>query len=173
MHLEKATACVPPGLPELLRELGAGESGFGGTSFGRGDATLEDFLQSCRDGEDPAKIAPEFVPQTIFWIIDDRGQAVGMIRMRHHLNQRLLQCGGHVGYYVRRAQRGKGYAKSALRLAVEELKKLGVTRVLVTVSPMNEASMHVALANGGILDGQGKSPDSAEIVNRYWIESSI
>lgn len=44
MHLQKASADVPPGLAELLRELGDGETGFGGTSFGRGTETLDEFL---------------------------------------------------------------------------------------------------------------------------------
>lgn len=172
MYLEKASDNVPPGLPELLRELGDGETGFGGTSFGRGTATLEEFLQSCRDGEDAAKITPELVPQTIFWIIDDSGQAVGMVRMRPQLNERLLQCGGHVGYYVRHCERGKGYAKTALHLVVDHLQNIGVTRVLITVDPANQASIRVALANGGILDGQGHDPHSGHVANRYWIESS-
>jgi predicted acetyltransferase len=170
MNLVKASAAVLPGLSQLLTELGEGESGFGGASFGHGSASLDQFLRSCQEGEDPAKIGPEFVPQTIFWMIDDRGQAVGMVRVRHYLNDSLLQHGGHIGYYVCRAQRGKGYAKLALRMAVDFLNKRNVTRILVTVDPDNVASMHVALAAGGILDGQGRCPGSEEIVNRYWIE---
>jgi len=49
---------------------------------------------------------------------------------------------------------------------------MGVTRVLVTVNPENAASIRVIVANGGASDGQGRDPDSGEVVNRYWIESS-
>jgi predicted acetyltransferase len=170
MHLEKASEHPPADLAQFLRELGHGEAGFGGTSFGNGKSDLPAFLQSCIQGEDPAQTPPEFVPQTIFWMIDAQ-QVVGMVRMRHRLNQRLLQNGGHVGYYVRPAERGKGYATLALKLAVDQLKKMGVTRVLVTVSPTNIPSTRTVLANGGIQDGQGRNPDTEEIVNRYWIES--
>jgi predicted acetyltransferase len=170
MQLQKASAAVLPGLEELLRELGDGESGFGGTSFGRGSASLPEFLRSCGLGEDAATVPAGFVPQTIFWMTDDDGQAVGMVRMRHYLNDHLLQHGGHIGYYVRRRERGKGYATAALRLAVGQLQALGITRVLVTVDPANAASIRTVLANGGVLDGQGTDANSGEVVNRYWIE---
>ena len=169
--LEKASDHVPAGLREMLLELGAGETGFGGTSFGRGEATLEQFLIACREGEDPAKVSPGFVPQTIFWMMDDGGQAVGMVRVRHYLNDKLLQSGGNVGYYVARAQRGKGYAKAALREAVQVLREMGINRVLVTVSPTNPASIGVVLANGGKFDGHGRSPVSGEVMNRYWVDT--
>jgi len=170
MYLGKASGSAPPGLSQLLTELGDGETGFGGTSFGAGTATLDEFLHRCLDGEDPAKLSPGFVPQTIFWMIDNTGQAVGMVRVRHCLNDRLIQQGGHIGYYVRRSERGKGYAKFALRSAVEFLKKRGIKRILVTVDPANEASVRVVLATGGMIDGQGRSTESDKIVNRYWIE---
>lgn len=172
MYLQKACERVPPGLEELLRELGDGETGFGGTSFGRGTETLDAFLRSCADGEDPAKVPEGFVPQTIFWMTEDDGRAVGMVRVRHCLSDRLRQAGGHVGYYVARSGRGKGYAKRALRLAVEHLRGMGVDQVLVTVDPANAASIRVVLANGGTPDGQGRDPHSGEVVNRYWIKAS-
>jgi predicted acetyltransferase len=171
MDLQKASAHPPPDLAAFLRELGGGgDGGFGGTSFGRGTATLDEFLRSCCDGEDPAKVAPGFVPQSIFWLMDNGSQIVGMMRVRHCLNDRLLQFGGHVGYYVRPSERGKGHAKEALRLALAHLRKLGLTRALVTVDPTNTASIRVVLANGGTLDGQGSDPESGAVVNRYWIE---
>jgi len=157
----------------MLRELGAGDGGFGGTSFGRGEADLAEFLRACADGEDAAKVAPGFVPQTIYWMVDDAGDAVGMLRLRHHLNDHLLQHGGHVGYYVRPGARGKGYAKQALRMALERLRAMGVPRALVTVDPTNAPSIRVILANGGRADGQGRHPQTDHVVNRYWIELSV
>jgi predicted acetyltransferase len=170
MRLEPASIEPPSGLAEMLRELGDGEHGFGGTSFGCGSATLDEFLRSCIDGEDAAKIPPQFVPQTVFWMIDDNSQVIGMLRMRHRLNERLLQNGGHIGYYVRRSERGKGYAKQALRLALTRLHERGIDRALITVDPENAASNRVVVANGGKLDDPGLHPDTGEVVNRYWID---
>jgi hypothetical protein len=42
---------MPKNLEELMRELGAGDYRFWGTTFGRGECDLETFLQECRDSE--------------------------------------------------------------------------------------------------------------------------
>lgn len=171
MHLQRAsTSPPPPGAAELLGELGAGENGFNGTSFGEGRASLDAFLDECRDWEDQAKVGPGLVPQTIYWLIDDRGHAVGMARVRRQLTQRLLQYGGNVGYYIRPSDRGRGYGTCILRLALEELRASRVARALVTTGPDNLASIGAILANGGVPDGQGRHVDHGEIVNRYWID---
>jgi predicted acetyltransferase len=172
MNLQSASKTAPNGVEELLRELGKGEGGFSGTPFGSRGGTLDEFQRACQDGENPAKVPPGLVPQTVFWMMDEEGRAVGMMRVRHFLNERLLQIGGHVGYFVRRSERRKGYATAALRLAVNFLRGIGVDRVLVTVNPANTASIRVALGNGGLIDGQGRDPDSGEIVNRYWIPAT-
>lgn len=102
--------------------------------------------------------------------MNDRASAVGIVRVRHRLNERLIQYGGHIGYYVRPSERGKGFGKLALRLGLEWLRGLGVDRVLLTVNPANAASIRVVLSNGGIQDGQGTDSISGEVVNRYWIQ---
>ena len=170
MRLQPASEPPPPGLGEFLKELGAGDRGFGGTSFGRGEADLDTCLESLRDAADPARVAPGMVPQTVYWVIGDGGDIVGMVRVRHSLNDRLLQHGGHIGYYVRPAERGRGHAKRALRLALDRLREMGVRRALVTVDPANEPSIRVVLANGGVQDGQGRNADTGAVANRYWID---
>lgn len=175
LHLERASLEPPPGLADLLTQLGPGENGFSGTPFGRGECTLDDFLRACVDAEDPANIPPDLVPQTVYWMItghgDDR-RAVGTARLRHRLNDRLLQFGGHVGFYVHPAHRGQGHATRALQLALIQLRHLGVPRALLTVDPNNLASTRVILANGGTADGQGTDPQTGQVVNRYWIDLS-
>jgi predicted acetyltransferase len=161
---------VPPNLEDLLRELGVGDNRFSGTSFGRGECDLPTFLQECRDHEAGRNIPQGKVPQSTYWLIDGSGSAVGIVRVRHHLNERLLQYGGHIGYYVSPAARGHGYGKLALRLGLEQLRGLGIDRGLLTVNPANSPSIRVVLANGGVQDGQGVDPVTGEIVNRYWIK---
>jgi predicted acetyltransferase len=154
----------------MLHELGGGETGFGGTSFGLGKKDLADFLRECVDGEDPAKVNPGFVPMSVFWVMDEANQLVGIVRMRHRLNEQLLQRGGHLGYYIRPSARGRGYAKRALGLGLQRLRELGVARVLVTVDPDNAASIRVILANGGLPDTPGRHPENGNPVNRYWFD---
>jgi|ERR1700722_10793630 len=161
---------VPVDLKEVLLELGKGDSRFNGTSFGRGECALEAFLQECIDAEDPAKIPADYVPQTSYWAVNEAGAVVALVRVRHRLNERLLQFGGHIGYYVRPSERGRGYGTEALRLALEPLRRTGAARALLTIYPDNAHSIRVALANGGVEDSQGVDPVTKEVVNRYWIE---
>jgi predicted acetyltransferase len=161
---------VPENLEEVLRELGAGDNRFSGTSFGRGECDLQAFLQECSDSDKECNIPADKVPQSTYWLTNDNEQVVAIVRVRHRLNARLLQYGGHIGYYVRPAERGKGYGTLALSLGLERLRSLGVGRALLTVNPVNTISGRVVLANGGVLDQQGTDPISGEIVDRYWIQ---
>jgi len=94
---------------------------------------------------------------------------VGMVRVRHRLNRRLLDHGGHIGYYIRPSARGKGHGRDALRLALRKLRALGARKALVTVSPDNVPSTRVVLANGGRLRNIVSDPETNAMVARYWI----
>lgn len=170
MKLEQASMLIPKSLPELLADLGNGESGFSGTPVHTGEVTLEQFLRICCDMPDPAKLKPGLVPQTVYWMIDSDGDAIGMVRVRHYLNGKLLIHGGHIGYYVRRDKRGNGLAKEALRLALMELKKLGENRALLTVDDDNIPSIKVIETNGGKLEDIRNDPDTGKPFRRYWID---
>jgi predicted acetyltransferase len=160
----------PAELESVLKELGAGDARFQGTTVGRGECDLPTFLQECCAAEDAGKIAADRVPQRTFWLVDQSDKVVGIVRIRHPLNERLLQYGGNIGYYIRPAERGKGYGKKALQLALGQLRAWGATRALVTVHPLNTASARIVRANGGVPDGPGKDPASEAIADRYWIE---
>ncbi|MDX9971479.1 MAG: GNAT family N-acetyltransferase [FCB group bacterium] len=170
IKLEAASLIPPAGLLEMLTELGGGENGFGGTSVPSGRATLEEYLRQCVEMPDPEKLAPGLVPQTIFWVLGDEGIAVGMVRMRHCLNDSLRIHGGHIGYFIRRDWRGKGYATEALQLALEELRMLGEPRALLTTTPDNARSIRVIERNGGRFEDAVTDPQSGKVINRYWIE---
>ncbi len=154
----------------MLSDLGSGENGFMGTLVHTGEATLEQFLQRCCEMPDPTKVRPGFVPQTIFWVLDSSGLAVGMIRMRHYLNEKLRVHGGHIGFFIRRDQRGKGYAAEALRLALLELKRMGEKRALLTVDSENLPSIKVIESNGGRFEDIGTDSETGKTFKRYWIE---
>ncbi len=167
MRLEAAAPDPPPGLRELLADLGGGENGFGGTPVHTGEATVDQYVQCCCDMPDPGKLSPGLVPQTVYWVLDSNGLAIGMVRVRHYLNDRLRVHGGHIGYFVRRDQRGKGHAKEALRLALIELRKFGEKRALLTVDPENTASIRIIETNGGRFEDMGTDPDTGEKIRRY------
>jgi predicted acetyltransferase len=169
MHLEPASLTAPRGLAELLADLGDGENGFNGTPVASGAMSIPEYLQSCVDMTDASKLKPGYVPQTAFWVIDEAGEAVGLVRVRHVLNDKLRERGGHIGYYIRPSQRGKGYATRALRLALVELRKLGEARAMLSTDMTNLPSRRVIEVNGGVLDSMGLNEDGTQFC-RYWIE---
>lgn len=92
---------------------------------------------------------------------------IGMIDIRHCLNDYLLKFGGHIGYSVRKSERRKGYAKEMLHLALKKCEDLNIKKVLVTCDKENIASAKTIMGNGGVL--QNEVSEGKRITQRYWI----
>lgn len=92
---------------------------------------------------------------------------VGRVSIRHELNDHLLNVGGHIGYAVAEAHRGRGYATQLLQQSVERLAQRGVERVLVCCAVENLASARVIEKCGGVLEDARTRGD--ETMLRYWI----
>lgn len=100
-------------------------------------------------------------------VLDNR--VVGMVNIRHCLNDFLLQYGGHIGYSIRKTERRKGYAKEQLRLALLECKRLGISKVLITCNKCNEGSRKTILSCKGILENEVINPENNVTMQRYWV----
>ena len=111
------------------------------------------------------------VPATQYLALDENEHLVGMVNLRHCLNDYLLEFGGHIGYSVRPADRKNGYAIQMLRLALDEAKALGLDRVRIACDRYNIASAKTIQANGGVLDGERYDPQDGTLTQRYWIEN--
>ncbi len=115
-------------------------------------------------------LRPGFVPQTTFWLVRDGSRVLGEIRMRHRLTPELEHRGGHIGYAVRPSERNKGYCTRMLSMCLDEARKIGLKRVLLTCRPDNPASARVMIKNGGVRTIDGTDPETGEPTVRYWIE---
>lgn len=114
-------------------------------------------------------VPPQFVPSTLLFMTDDAETKIyGMVHIRHTLNDALLEAGGHIGYGIVPSERGKGYAKEQLRLALPVAKSLGISRALITCDDDNDASAKTIESCGGVLEDKRKSGEKA--VRRYWID---
>ncbi len=170
VSLQAASRIAPAGLAELLQTLGHGEAGFSGTPVADGTMTLAAYLELCVRNINPATMAPGRVPQTVYWIMQ-HNRAVGMLRMRHYLNDALRVHGGHIGYYIKPDARRGGAASEALRLALVELAARGETAALLTTNPGNLGSIRVIKNNGGRLTARVPDPDGGdEEICQYWID---
>jgi predicted acetyltransferase len=127
------------------------------------------YLGRVRDGQAGINLPAGRVPAT-FLVADVAGQIVGRISIRHELNEFLRQQGGHIGYAVLPAHRGRGYATEMLRQGLLIARSLGVDRVLVTCDDDNVASRKVIERCGGKLNSTGIAHDGSTLIRRYWID---
>lgn len=112
------------------------------------------------------------VPDSVFFLLDEkRDRLLGAVNIRHYLNDSLLQSGGHIGAGIRPTERRKGYGTEMIRLALEECKKLGIERVLMTCDKDNIGSARSIIKNGGVLENEFLN-DEGKIEQRYWITLS-
>jgi predicted acetyltransferase len=123
-------------------------------------ADLVRFLLRQRDADEPRPRA--YVPFTELWM-DEGGEYVGRISLRHELNELLWTWGGHSGYAVRPSRRGRGHATAALQGMLEVCRARGIDPVLVTCDVDNEASRRTIERAGGEYD------DTRDGKLRYWI----
>jgi predicted acetyltransferase len=104
------------------------------------------------------------------WILVDteKKRVLGMVNIRHELNDYLRQAGGHIGYSIRPSERNKGYGKLQLTKALAFLKTKGVREALVTCNDNNIGSYKTIESCHGILDN--KIVIDGETVRRYFIQ---
>lgn len=112
------------------------------------------------------------VPNSVFFCLDrDRNRFVGAVDIRHYLTDDLLLTGGHIGDGVRPSERRKGYATAMIALALDECRKLGITKVLMTCDSDNIGSAKSIMRNGGILENEVINEEGRP-EQRYWIPLS-
>jgi len=140
----------------------------GGAGITAADSYAQ-WLQTLRNNLREDTVQDGRVPSTTYFACRKSDSAiVGIIDIRHRLNDFLYNWGGHIGYGVRPTERRRGYATQMLALALQEAKKLGIEKALVVCNADNEASRATILKNGGIFCNE--IPESGgKLIQRYWI----
>ena len=119
---------------------------------------------------DEARVPEGMVPSTEFVCVrESDGRIVGMLNLRHRLNDYLLAYGGHIGYSVRPDERRKGYAHWMLSQALPYCRALGLERVMVSCIAANEGSRRTILGCGGVYESTAHEPEMDVDIERYWI----
>lgn len=111
--------------------------------------SYEEWLQSIINNADIKTVNPEWVLTDTFFAMDANDEIVGIIDLRHELNE-FLRDFGNSGYSVRPSERRKGYATEMLSLIIEVARKAGLESLQLSVERTNEPSIKIIVKNGGV-----------------------
>ena len=130
--------------------------------------TYDEWLQKLENASSPKTLPKGKVPVTQFLTIRKQdNKLVGVVNVRHYLNDVLLIHGGHIGDSVRPSERKNGYGTMQIGLAIKYLKSIGTNKILITCNKDNEASRKTIINNGGQLENEINY--EGETIQRFWI----
>lgn len=106
---------------------------------------------------------------TYFLVRESDDRIIGMINIRHCLNENLRLVGGHIGYSVRPSERRKGYNKVNLYLGLLRCQELGIDEVLMDCDADNLGSARTMQALGGRLVREWYEPNIYKTVLQDYV----
>lgn len=113
--------------------------------------SYEEWLVSVSNNTSPETVNPAWVVTDTFFAVNEKGRIVGIIDLRHTLND-FLQDFGNSGYSVRPSERRKGYATEMLRQVKDVARNAGLTELHMATFKDNIASVKTIVKNGGVLE---------------------
>ena len=113
----------------------------------------KDWLMQVRNNSMASTVSKDWVVSSTFFAIRKiDGEIIGMLDMRHTLNDFLRLYGGHIGFSVRPSERRKGYATQILKQGLEYAKTIGLEKVMLACYKNNAASRNTIVKCGGIME---------------------
>ena len=119
------------------------------------------WLEYLENFKEESSILENYVPSREYLLVKECGGEkflIGMINLRLALNEYFNEYGGHVGISIAPNFQGKGYGTQALKLILEEAKKMKMKKLLINCEEKNIASAKIIEKNGGIFESQVHNP---------------
>ena len=127
----------------------------------------DQWLRSVTDNTSPETVSSDWVVTDTFFALDENEEIVGIIDLRHTLND-FLKDFGNSGYSVRPSERKKGYATEMLRQILKIAAESGMDVMHLSVERSNEPSVRTIRKNGGVYERSFEFEN--EIADIYVIE---
>lgn len=130
--------------------------------------SYEEWLEKVNNNSKIETVDPNWVlTDTFFAIREDDNRIIGIIDLRHTLNE-FLKDFGNSGYSVRPSERKKGYATEMLRLLLKYAKEIGLKELHLSVERDNIPSIKTIVKNGGKIERSFEF--EGELADIYLIE---
>lgn len=140
-----------------------------GTAFLETTEDFEDWLEILKANFDQETVMEGLVPASTYMVLTDEREIVGMVGIRHKLNEELEKFSGNISYSIAKKFRNQGYATQILKKALGICEVYGVEDVLVTCDKENLAGIRTIEKNNGKFENEVDRGD--KIINRYWIDN--
>lgn len=151
-----------------------------GNQFANGSGGLYKYLKSGKSYEEwleklkidkNREVTEEHVPSLTYFLMNkSKTHIFGMINIRLALNKKLRESNGNIGYSIRPSQRGNGYNKINLYLALKVCAKYNIEKVMIDCDVVNEASKRTIIALGGVKEKEMYNEDFKCMVDTFWID---
>ena len=129
---------------------------------------LDDVTKST--DEKYAKSVGRVPASTYFMVREEDNKIVGIVNIRHYLDNVLKNVGGHIGGSIRPTERGKGYSKIQLYLCLLECKKLGVNEAMIDCEKINIKSEKAIQAIGAVFQREFYYQPKKSVIRNYLID---
>lgn len=127
-----------------------GENIINGSELFDKTESYEEWLSAITLNTDPKTVNEGWVvTDTFFAVREEDDKIIGMIDLRHTLNEFLKDL-GHCGYSVRPSERKKGYATEMLRQICKIAEGYGLSELKLSARKNNFASVRTIQKNGGV-----------------------
>ncbi len=90
--------------------------------------------------------------------------------VRYRLNDKLLECWGHIWYSIRPSERRKHYALWQFFKVLNIYENLWIEKILAVCDKSNIRSAKTMQNCGWILENEIIDPTDWELIQRYWID---
>lgn len=141
----------------FVRDIPFDENGFTNQWYGCSREVFDEVVRKRIAYSKGEELPEGYVPESFYYLWKE-DVIVGEFRIRHFLCESLIEGAGHIGYFIGKEYRGKGYATEGLRLTLGKAREIvPEEEIYLRVNKDNPASLKVMLKNGGRIDHQDES----------------